>query len=86
MDFHQAVMARRTVRDFEDRPVAPDVLYRIVEAGFQAPTNDHLRDWEFIVLPHEVDRVEAIRYVPRDLTLEESTDIVDNWGSSQSRV
>lgn len=80
MDFYQAVMARRTVRDFEDRPVAPDVLYRIVEAGFQAPTNDHLRDWEFIVLPHEVDRVEAIRYVPRDLTLEESTAIVDNWG------
>ena len=82
MDFYQAVMARRTVRDFEDRPIAPDVLHRIVGAGLAAPSNDHLREWEFVVLPDKADRVEAIRYVPKDLSVEESTAVIDNWGLS----
>ena len=33
MDFYKAVEARRTVRDFENRPVPRDALERIVGAG-----------------------------------------------------
>lgn len=80
MDFYQAVAARRTVRDFEDAPIAPELLRRIIGAGLAAPTNDHLREWEFVVLPDQAERVEAIRYVPKDLSVAESTAIIDDWG------
>lgn len=73
-------MARRTIRDFEDRAIPTDVLKRIVGAGLQAPTNDHMREWEFVILNDKAERIEAIRYVPKDLSVDESTAIIDKWG------
>lgn len=43
-DFYEVVNKRRTVRDFEDYPISDEVLTRIIDAGFKAPTNDHMRD------------------------------------------
>ena len=50
MDFYEAVQRRRTVRDFAEKKVPDKVVTRILEAGLKAPTNDHLRQWEFVVL------------------------------------
>lgn len=80
MDFYEAVMARRTIRDFEDRIIPGDILERIIGAGLQAPTNDHMREWEFIILNDKTERLEAIHYVPKDLSVDESTAIIDKWG------
>ena len=41
---------RRTYRDFSDREVGDEVLNRIIGAAFKAPTNDHLRQFEFVVV------------------------------------
>jgi len=49
-DFYEVVNKRRTVRDFEDYPISDEVLTRIIDAGFKAPINDHMRDWHFIVI------------------------------------
>lgn len=50
MEFYEVVNKRRTIRDFEGKEVPLDALERIIEAGLKAPTNDHLRQWEFVVL------------------------------------
>ena len=44
MEFYDVVDARRTVRDFKDEPIDPEVIKRIIAAGMKAPTNDHLRE------------------------------------------
>ena len=80
MDFYGVVMARRTVRDFEDRPVPRDVLERIVGAGLKAPSNNHMREWDFIVLEDPKARMNAIRMVRGDLGKAESEAIIDAWG------
>ena len=41
---------RRTYRDFSDREVSDEIVKRIIGAAFKAPTNDHLRQLEFIVV------------------------------------
>jgi nitroreductase len=79
MEIYDAIKARRTVRDFEDRPIEQDVLRRIIEAGLAAPTNNHMREWEFIILPEKRDRLKAVQMV-RDRELKEAVDIVDQWG------
>lgn len=61
MDVYGAIAARRTVRDFEDRAVPGEVLERILGAGLQAPTNDHLRQWEFVVVGDRARREELLR-------------------------
>ncbi len=80
MDFYKAVESRRTVRDFEDRPVPPKIIERIVDAGLKAPTNNHMREWEFILLNDMDARFRAISAVRADLGVAESTAIIDAWG------
>lgn len=41
---------RRTYRDYSDREVSDEILKRVIGAAFKAPTNDHLRQLEFIVV------------------------------------
>lgn len=50
MDFYEVLEKRRTVRDFSDREVTDEVLKKILAAAFKAPTNDHLRQFEFVVV------------------------------------
>ena len=80
MDFYKALDARRTVRDFESRPVPRDALERIVGAGLKAPSNNHMREWEFIVLDDPATRLSAIRMVRSDMGVKESAAIIDAWG------
>ena len=50
MDFYDVLEKRRTVRDFSGREVDDETLERVLEAAFKAPTNDHLRQFEFVVV------------------------------------
>ena len=50
MDFYQVLEKRRTIRDFSNREVSDEMLKKILSAAFKAPTNDHLRQFEFVVV------------------------------------
>ena len=50
MEFYEVVDRRRTIRDFEEREVPAETVERILKADMKAPTNNHLREWEFVVL------------------------------------
>ena len=50
MDFYDVLQKRRTIRDFSDQEVSDQILKKVLEAAFKAPTNDHLRQFEFIVV------------------------------------
>lgn len=49
-DFYQVVKRRRSVRNFQDKPVEQEKLCRVLKAGLQAPTNNHMREWHFVFL------------------------------------
>lgn len=50
MELYEVLEKRRTYRDFSDREVSDEILKRVIGAAFKAPTNDHLRQLEFIVV------------------------------------
>ena len=50
MELYEALEKRRTCRDYSDREVSDEILKRVIGAAFKAPTNDHLRQLEFIVV------------------------------------
>lgn len=50
MDLYDVLEKRRTYRDYSNREVSDEILRRVIEAAFRAPTNDHLRQLEFIVV------------------------------------
>lgn len=43
MEFYEAINRRRTVREWKNKDVPLEVLKRILAAGIQAPTHNHLR-------------------------------------------
>ncbi len=64
MEFYETVGKRRSVREFQHRPVEAEKLRRILEAGLKAPSHNHLREWEFILLIDAERRRKAIEVEP----------------------
>ena len=50
MEFQDVVRKRKMVRSFEDRPIPPDVLDRILANALHAPSAGFSQGWAFVVL------------------------------------
>lgn len=50
MELNEVLEKRRTYRDYSDREVGDEILNKVISAAFKAPTNDHLRQLEFVVI------------------------------------
>ena len=66
MELFEAINKRRTIRDFENEVIPKEILEKIISAGLKAPTNDHMRDWQFVVV---TDKDVAVRLLDIDLHL-----------------
>jgi nitroreductase len=80
MDIYQAIETRRTIRDFEDRAIENDTLEKILDAGLKAPTNDHMRSWEFIVVSDKNVRAAIIEKIPKTVSVRQIEGIFKSWG------
>ena len=67
MELYDAISKRRITRDFQDKTVPEEVLERIINAGLQAPTHDHLRNWEFVILKDKQDKKKALQFIKKEL-------------------
>lgn len=70
LDFYETVEKRRSVREFQSMHVEEDKLMRILDAGLKAPTHDHLREWEFILVkdPEQRRRIAETEGTTRAIT------------------
>ncbi len=50
MEFQEVVRRRRMVRNFDDRPLEPSVVDRILANGTRAPSAGFTQGWAFLVL------------------------------------
>jgi len=84
METYAAISARRTVRDFSDREIDTEIIERIIDAGLKAPTNDHMRSWEFVVVRDMSKRAEIVNAIA-ELTNRADVDAwLDSWGASDA--
>jgi nitroreductase len=80
VDLYKAIANRRTVRDFQDRPIGRSTIKKIVAAGLKAPSNDHLRQWEFIIVSDKKTRCRTIAGVNANMTVKAAERIINRWG------
>jgi len=71
MDLYEAVANRRSIRDFTDEPISEDTLKRIIEAAYNAPANDHFRDWHFIVVSDKEIMRKVLEGIPKNLSVKD---------------
>ncbi len=53
MNTREVIAARRSIRRFEDRPIAPEALEAILMAGIQAPSAKNRQPWRLVVVQGE---------------------------------
>jgi nitroreductase len=80
MDVYKAMAARKTIRDFEPRNVEMDVIKKIISAGMMAPSNNHMREWHFILLQDKAQRKELLDQIIHPVDARGATAIIDRWG------
>lgn len=62
MEFNEVINKRKTSREFTNQEVDFEAIKRILEAGMKAPTWDHYRNWQFIVLHTKEEKENAFAY------------------------
>ena len=46
----QAIYQRRSIREFTDQPVAPELILEIIKAGTWAPSGLNNQPWRFVII------------------------------------
>ena len=65
MEFYNTIKKRRTTREFLDKEVDFEAIKRILEAGNMAPTLNHNRNWQYIVLHTDEEKEFAFDYAKK---------------------
>jgi nitroreductase len=84
MELYDAINNRRTIRDFEDEKISDEVLRRIISAAFKAPTNDHMRDWHFIIVTDKAQAAELLKPIPKSISDEDMDALIRDWDLSDA--
>lgn len=79
MEFYEVVKKRRTIRDFEQATIDDDKIEKIIGAGFMAPTNDHMRDWHFIVIKDRKVVFELLDIIPKGISEQDMEQLLVDW-------
>jgi nitroreductase len=56
MEVYEAIRARHSVRSYQDRPVEPEKLTRVLEAARLAPSARNDQEWRFVVVTDRAKR------------------------------
>ena len=79
MEFYEVIEKRRTIRDFEKESISSDVIERIIEAGLKAPTNDHMRDWHYVVIQEKNVVIKLLDIIPKGISDKDMNELIKDW-------
>lgn len=85
MTVYEAIAARRTIREFDDRPIERETLLRILDAGMKAPSHNHLREWHYVLVDNVRRREALARFFFTERTEAELREMLDGWGMTDDR-
>ena len=80
MDIYEAIYTRRTVRTFKEIVIKDEIIKKIVNAGLHAPTNDHMRNWNFIIITDMAKKLQVLTPINKDRTEKDAEKVIDTWG------
>lgn len=86
MEFYQTVNHRRTTWDLKDTAISNEVLERIITAGLQAPTHNHQREWEFVILRTQEEKEAALQFVKEFADAQGENRFVSATASPQQKM
>lgn len=82
MDFYKVINSRRTTRDFQPFDVSEKTVESIITAGLKAPTNDHLKDWHFIIVKDRDVVAKLLELIPKSFSDKDMDNLIKDWNLS----
>ena len=79
MELYEAINKRKTCRDWQKKDVALSTIKRIIDSGLKAPSNNHLREWEFVVLHTPQEKEKALKFTKAALEQYNKEVPFDSW-------
>lgn len=86
MEFYDVINERHMVREWKSEDISMEVLERILAAGLKAPTHDHRRNWEFIILHSQREKEAALQFAKAWSVSQEEQKEVSALGSIPQRM
>ena len=84
MEFYEAINKRKTIREFEDDTIPTDIIEQIISAAFKAPTNDHMRDWHYIIVRDRNVAAKLLDIIPKGISNEDMEQLIKDWNLTDS--
>lgn len=83
MEFYDVIEKRRTVRSFAEKAVPEEIIIKVLEAGVKAPTYNHLREWDFVLVKDMYVRLAIVKTegIPDSFNM---TKLEENFSNSDS--
>lgn len=78
MEFYTVIDQRRTIRDLKDKEIPMETIYKIINAGLRAPTNNHLRQWEYVVITEKEEKARIINKIPKTYSNQSVVNFIDS--------
>jgi len=70
MELKEVIEKRRTIRDFQDKIIPINIIEYAIENGFKAPTYNHLREWDFVIINSLQSKLKLIESEQLDKTID----------------
>ena len=84
MDFYKVIENRKTVRDFVQATISTETFERIISAALKAPTNDHMREWHYIIIQDKRVIAKLLDIIPKGISDEDMDALIKDWNLSDS--
>ena len=84
MELYDAINNRRTVREFENEVIPEEIIERIIGAALKAPTNDHMRDWHYIIVSDKSMMARLLDIIPKGISDEDMDALIKDWNLTDS--
>lgn len=86
MEFYEVVNKRHMVREWKSEDVSLETLERVITAGLKAPSNDHQRNWEFIILHSQQEKETALQFAKTWSIFQKENKDVSSLGTIPERM
>jgi len=80
MELRKVIEKRRTVRDFKDEDISTEILKYAIENAFKAPSYNHLREWDFIIVKSMETKLKLIESenLDKEISIDELLKVFEN--------
>ena len=84
--FYESMEARRSVRDFSDKPVNQEVIEKIIQTASTAPSGAHKQPWTFVAIQNQEIKSEIRKAAEKEEYESYTNRMTDEWKDDLKRL